>query len=484
MFWRGVLGYLPVNVVQGVVGLLNLVVFTRLLSPADYGVYALAFSVMTLVHTLAFTWLEAAMARFHARTASDGDSAVHFASIYRGFALLALALPVLAVPLLWLWPASPHIKLAIGAGLASILFRSLCKLVQEHRRAAGDVKSAALIDMGQTIGAFVLGAGLALAGLGGGAPLAGAGIAAAVVLAFTLPDELKLARSGRLEPARLRGYALYGVPIAFSMILSLVLASTDRFFLAYYLDTASVGLYHAGYSLANRTLDVLFIWLGMAGGPAAVAAFERGGRPALERAAREQIDLMLLITLPAAVGLALVAHPLAQLMIGGGLARGAAYVTPWIAVSAFFAGLTTYYLLQAFTLACRTGLLFVAMAIPAGMNLVLNLLLVPRMGLDGALWATAVSYALGAVAFVLLGRRALPLPLPWNAFLRCGVAAAGMAAAVMVLPAFGGLLELILKAAAGAAVYVGLAIVLDASRARGHFRRGVALLMARAARAA
>ena len=60
MFWRGVVGYLPVNIVQGVTGLLRLVVFTRLLPPAQYGVYALAFSVMSLVYTLTFTWLEAA----------------------------------------------------------------------------------------------------------------------------------------------------------------------------------------------------------------------------------------------------------------------------------------------------------------------------------------------------------------------------------------------------------------------------------------
>ena len=37
MFWRGVLGYLPVNIVQGLTGLLTIVVFTRVLAPADYG---------------------------------------------------------------------------------------------------------------------------------------------------------------------------------------------------------------------------------------------------------------------------------------------------------------------------------------------------------------------------------------------------------------------------------------------------------------
>ena len=52
---------------------------------------------------------------------------------------------------------------------------------------------------------------------------------------------------------------------------------------------------------------MIFIWLGMAGGPAAIAALERGGLEALQKTAREQAGLMILIALPAATGLALVA---------------------------------------------------------------------------------------------------------------------------------------------------------------------------------
>ena len=60
MFWRGVLGYLPVNIVQGLVGLATIVTFTRLLQPSQFGDYALGFSVMSLLHTAIFTWNEAA----------------------------------------------------------------------------------------------------------------------------------------------------------------------------------------------------------------------------------------------------------------------------------------------------------------------------------------------------------------------------------------------------------------------------------------
>jgi O-antigen/teichoic acid export membrane protein len=379
---------------------------------------------------------------------------------------LAVVFLLVAGAVAWLLPLEPVLKGAVAAGLLCVPLRSLAKLAQEHRRAAGRVRPSAMLDIGQSAGAFVIGAALAAMGAGGAAPLLGAGLAAIACAAFVLPGEIRLARGGHVERARVAEYLHYGLPVSLSLILSLALATTDRFMLAAFLSPESVGVYHAGYSLSNRTLDVLFIWLGAAGGPAAVMALERGGQAALKETCREQASLMLLICLPAAVGLALVAHPLAELMVGQGLRDGAARVTPWIAASGFFAGLTTYYLHTAFTLARRTRLLLVAMAIPAAANLGLTFLLIPRFGLDGAMWATTASYAIGALASFAIGRRAMPLPIPWDAVFRCGLAAAVMAAAVRLVPAWGGPIELLAKAAVGMVVYGLCAFALDAAGVR------------------
>ena len=479
MFWRGVLGYLPVNIVQGVVGLLTIVAFTRLLTPGQFGDYALGFSVMSLVHTAVFTWNEAALARLWAAEDVRGRAADHAATVYRTWLVLLLVLPLAALAAA-LWPMSPGLKLAVLAGLAAVVPRTFVKLVQERQRAAGEVSGAASLDMVLTLGAFVLGAGFAAAGAGGASPLIGLGLAASLCLLWRLPGELRLARSGRFDAARLGPHAQFGVPVALSLILALVLSSTDRFLLAAFLDAEAVGVYHAGYSLANRTLDVVFIWLGAAGGPALVMALERGGREALAPAAREQASVMLLLTLPAAVGLALVAGPLAQLMIGEALAAQAAHVTPWIAASGLLAGLTTYYFHQAFTLGRRTVLLLAAMAVPAAANLALNLLLIPRFGLDGALYATLASYGLGLLASAALGRRAMPLPVPWTTLAQAAAASLAMALVVQRLPAIGGLFELVLKAGTGALVYGAVVAALDAGGLRS---RGLALLKARRAEA-
>lgn len=466
MFWKGVWGYLPANILQGVVGFLTIVLFTRLLEPAEFGLYALAFSVVTLAHVGVFSWLEAAMARFWAAETPGAGLKALFASLYRvAFGLSAVFLAVAAV-VLWLWPGDPLFRLALAAGLAGVPARCLVKLGQERYRAAGEVGKAAALDMATTAGGLAIGVGCALAGAGGAAPLLGLGLAPLLALPFILPGELREARGGRLERDRVRAYAGYGYPIAASLALTVVLASTDRFLLAAFLDEAAVGAYHAGYSIANRTLDVLFLWLGSAGQPALVMALERGGADRLRTAAREQLSTFLLIGLPAAAGVALVARPLAEVLIGPDLRAAAASVTPLIALSALLYGLTAYYFGQAFTLGQRTRRLLAAMAIPAAANVLLNMFLIPRYGLLGAAWATAISFALGLAATLIMGRRVLALPFAWDSLIRCSVATAVMAAAVLALPPIGGAAELVLDACIGGLVYSAAALVLNAAGVR------------------
>ncbi|MET4684477.1 lipopolysaccharide biosynthesis protein [Brevundimonas faecalis] len=471
MFWRGVFGYLPANVVQGVVGFLTIVVFTRLLDADAYGRYALAFSVMTLAHVATFSWLEAAMARFWAAQREGADMASHFASLYRTvFIMTAIFVPAMVL-ILWLWPMPDAFRLPLGVALAGIPVRCLSKLAQERYRAAGEVRKAALLDIWNGIAGFGVGVACAVAGMGAAAPLAGLLIAPLAAMPFFLPGELSEARRGVVDRERLKTYAVYGYPIAASLGLAVVLASTDRFLLALFMNEAAVGAYHASYSIANRTLDVLFIWLGAAGTPALVMALERGGRETLLKAAREQASTLVLIGLPAAVGVALVARPLAEFLIGEDLRDAAAQVTPWIALSAFLSGMTVYYFHQAFTLGRRTGWLLAAMCVPAVANVLLNLVLIPRYGVMGAAWSTAASFAIGAVASIAVGRRIMPLPIPWNALARCGLACIVMALVVWMLPPLGGFLELMLDASVGALVYAVCAYALNAGGVRDLVKR-------------
>ncbi|MGH7011455.1 MAG: oligosaccharide flippase family protein, partial [Caulobacteraceae bacterium] len=360
-----------------------------------------------------------------------------------------------------LWPAAAPVKWAMAAGLFAILTRSLLKFVQERRRADGEVAGAVRLDVVQSIGGFLLGLTFIAAGARASGAIGGMGAIAAVVLVFSLPGEMSAIGKARPGATRARSYFAYGAPVAAGLVLSAVMATTDRFLLAAFDGETAVGAYHAGSSLAGRAMDAIFIWLAMAGGPAMIAALERGGEAALEKAARRQAETMIAIGLPAMVGLVLVARPLAAVMIGPSLSAEAGMVAAWIAVAGFLAGLTCYYLNLAFTLARRTGLLVVSMSIAAASNVILNLALIPRFGLQGAMWGTTASFAVAAAASLILGRRALHLPLCLATLARAAAAVLAMALAVLALPAPGGILEVAIDVATGAGVYALAAFGLD-----------------------
>src|SRR5262249_44974504 len=151
------------------------------------------------------------------------------ATLYTTYAAVAFAAPVIGFLVYAFAPLTPGLRLAVAAGLVSVAVRGLLKMAQERRRAAGDVKGFALIEVLATGGGCAVGIGLAFAGMGAAPPFAGIGAVALFCLVLALPPELKTARAGRFEPARFRRYAAYGLPLSWSLALSLALASTDRF---------------------------------------------------------------------------------------------------------------------------------------------------------------------------------------------------------------------------------------------------------------
>jgi O-antigen/teichoic acid export membrane protein len=468
MFFKGLWGYLPANVLQGVVGFATLVAFTRLLTPEEYGQYALALGVTTLAQTVFFTWIEAAMARFYIAESRDNPDAPHlYGTLWRLYAWVFAVFALVSALGLWLWSGNGALKLAIGYGLATTVFKSLIKAVQEQRRAEGRVGSASMIDMIQTAGGFVIGIICALAGLGGGSPVLGVGLIALLTLPLVAREDLGRAIKGVFDRDRARAYAQYGIPVSLSLILTLALYTVDRFLIAGILNEAEAGAYHAGYSLASRILDVLFIWLGAAGTPAMVHALETGGVSALRDNARQQLKTMAFIMFPATAGLIMVAPAFGTLMIGEALRDRALSVTGLISLGALLSGLNTYYFLQAFTLAKTTRLLVAAMAVPAVSNIALNLLLIPSMGLNGAALATALSFALGLVASWTLGRKGLALPVPWLDLFMTAACAVFMMAVVSLIPLTGQPIDLVVQSVCGGTVYAALAWLLDLNNVRG-----------------
>ena len=466
MIWRSLLGYFPASLAVGLASFGGVYVLTRLLSPADYGFYALALTTMGIVYTLSITWAEAAAYRFAGAADARGESRDHVRTILLLLAASA-AFGLILMSGAVLLAADPALRIALIAAMAAVAFAPLVNAAQEMNRAHQRVSRYTTLRMIQDLGAFALGSFLAWrTGLGPAAPFVG--LACVLALLATV-EGLRLWRAshgGQVQPARVKPYLSYGAPVALALALNIALDAGDRFLIALFLGPEAVGVYAAGYGVADKTVGLLCMLAAAGGAPMMMTAWERDGPRAMHNVSAQVARTLMLIAAPAAAGLALVARPLVDVMIGEDMRAQAAAIMPWIALSGLINGFVLYYLSEAFQLSRRTGLRAALMAIPAAANIALNAVLLPWIGLMGAVYATVACYALALVLLAGAGQKLAPLAWPWRDFLRIAGSCSAMAIAVRLTPAPGGFAELFMKASVGAATYVIAVLAFDAAGAR------------------
>lgn len=460
-------GYMPVSLANGLVGFGSVYVFTRALGGEDYGRYALLFSFMALLHTLTLTWAEAASFRFAGRAIQTGDLPGHYRT---GVSLIARSLVFMAlgVALLAVFFRNDPKYLAILPWLFLVaMINTFGQLALEAHRAHQRVSRYALSETGRIVLGFLAGAALAyFSGLGPTAPFIGMAFGGAVMLIREGPWLAREARGGTPDPGRTAAWLRFGLPVAGAMALDILLSVSDRFLIKYFLDELAVGAYAAGYGVADKPVLMLCAWAALGASPLMMAAYEAEGKAAATRAAGDLFGMILFLGLPAATGLALVAEPLAEAVIAADLREQATQIIPFIAVSGLLNGLLIHYVSESFQLVRRTDQRALLMIVPVVVNIGLNLLLLPRLGVMGAVYATVFSYGLAVLLLGFFGRRLLRLPVPLGDLAKVSFAAFCMWPMIYFLPDFGGWGELFMKVTAGGLTYILVALLVNAGRAR------------------
>ena len=470
MIWRQMLGYIPVNLANIIVSFGTIAILTRLFDGAEFGRYALAVASMHFIHMTLFSWVEAAMARFYARAERDGDMASHLKIIYKSSFYMAIAGLPIFMGIIYFLPLETRMKMLVAFALGSTCITLIYNIGIEAHKAAHRIGRYSAIHTSQSLLGFSVGIILIMmTPLREVAPFIGIIIANSIAILVDIPFMRKRMKGGKIEPARTRNYFAYGLPISLSLMLTYILSQGDLFFINHFMGAEAVGQYNAGYNLANRSLDVLFIWIGMAVTPIAITALEHDGIEKTKEVLKNYGATLLLFILPAATGVALVAEP-AGFILGESVRAEAVKIIPWIAFAGVMNGFISYYAQRAFMLSKNTGVLALTMTVPVLLNIGLNIYLIPTYGLKGAIWATVASYGLGLVMSIIVARRYFPLPLPFKALVQTGFACAVMAGIVLALPdslkALPDIAELLIKAGVGAAVYGFVVFAINAADCR------------------
>ena len=466
MIWKHLFGYLPANLIAGLVQFGVVFLYTRLLGADDYGRYVLVLTGMQLTHTIFMTWAEAGGYRFAQEALLKNETNDHIRTTL-GMCAFSTIPALIFVALAFANAPDPRMGAAIAWLFLCLPTMTLMQCSLEIRKARQEVRRWSMLTIFRSLAGLGLGVIAAFYwNVGPAAPFIGVGFATLAVVTFEIIDLANLSAGGRFRVERAKTYFTYGLPIAMALTLELGLSAGDRFLIAAFLNEAAVGAYAAGYGVADQTIRLICIWAATAGGPLLLEAWERGGPKTLNEPGLNMSRMMLLLTLPAAIGIAAVAYPLSEFMIGEELREQAAKIIPWIAAAGLLNGWMIYYFSEAFVLSRRTGLRAAMMVVPLVVNIVLNIVLLPRIGLMGAVYATVASYGLAVLLAAFVPRRFAPLPFPFLDAAKTLAACAVMVMAVRLIPPIGGLLELILKAGLGAASFGLGAFAINAAGAR------------------
>jgi O-antigen/teichoic acid export membrane protein len=397
--------YVGASVLARVGGIVLIPLYTRRLTPAEYGDYALA-QTLVLIFPALFTFglLSAIPRVFY-----DGDVAAsgpRTASVASWLAVLAIGSGLLAeAAVLALASPGEHLFgrweltciLAAGVGMA------LAGVPHVYLRASQRTLTAAMFQLLQ----FVLSAGSGLAlvaaagrGLRGSieALAVSSGIAGVVSLAFIV-----LRMRGALDRAVLREALRFSIPFVPHIVASWFQGVTDRW------TMKGIGLDRelGGYSLAAQLVSPVPLVVNAyadADNPRQGEIFRASGLAGIDAILNRTRRAYLLATiLPA--GLIVAAVPVLSLLVGKDFVP-ALRLLPFLLVSSLFDALQ-YPSANVVYYASSTRYVPIATVSSGVVNVGLNILLIPHLGVYGAIIARAVAAAVRMTIMTLAAHSCL-----------------------------------------------------------------------------
>jgi O-antigen/teichoic acid export membrane protein len=456
MLFRHIIGYTPSLLIPAFTSFLAVFAYTRLLSPAEYGHYALALNSMNLLNAVFFFWLQVSLPRLMPQAIKKNKDAAFRTTAYAAYAAVSAIIVILGVPLVCFFPFGNFREVAFAA-IPLALSRSVLILNQSFHRSYLDFNRYNIIECGQAVLGLVIGLCLVYFGnMGGIGANIGMVIGMLCMLSVDFRTMIKASRSD-FDPEILKEIIFFGAPLVGSFALGFVIATADRYFIDYFQGPAQVGIYSAGYTLVDRVITMLFMAIATPSFPLAVQRLEQEGLGAAQNQMVRNGAAVALLVLPACAGLLLANEHLVNILIGADFREGALKVVPWIVGASVLNGFSSHYFCHAFHLAKRPRLLFWIQLPPVIISLFLNVILVPKFGYMGAAYATFVSYAVLLGLTVWTGSKIFPFAFPFKEFGKILAAIALMATALSSVSFSLTAVGLVEKIAAGCALYaVGL----------------------------
>ncbi len=267
-------------------------------------------------------------------------------------------------------------------------------------------------------------------------------IAQALVLLVSMPVGLWLIRRDLINSINAhwtRRLVAFGAPFILTEVAFWLFSSIDRWMLATIMGPREVGVYSVAFRISVLA-SFLSLAFGMAWSPYAVK-LQSEYPTQFKRMYAEILVLLVVVMLFAGGGIALFAGELVAILLP---VEFAAASTP-LAILAFCVVVQASQQITAvgISLSFKSYLFVYLVWGAAGVNVLLNLVLIPSMGSTGAAWATLIAHLLLTCGYLICTQCVYPIPFPITRLLWVTAIGAVMLAFALMLHSYEFSLKLI-----------------------------------------
>ena len=381
--------YSVAQIAPSLLGIVAIMLFTRVFPPVAYGRYALAMTFVGLLSTLGFGWIQQSITRFEPQLNED-ELVENVVSVFLVSGLLvAIVAAVGYVSFGDLLGGYRPFYLATAALiLLQGAFRTLNVLFRIRLESGSFTKYKLFLGVTKLAFAVVLALFVFDSIVGW---MWGHAVALLLTVVFMARESGVVGVSPRMQSTLLARFAQYGFPMIGWLLGLTLLQFADRVLLEFLRGTSAVGVYSPNYSLVQRGLFLAFTPIGQAAQPLMMNAWDGTNSERIRDLMTDFTRYLLVLGVPATIFAAVMGRPLSTLLLADQYREG--YLIIPIVAPGLFLWNSALIGHTGFEIEERTKVMFIGISGAVVLNVVLNVPLITAYGYLGAAVATLVSFS-------------------------------------------------------------------------------------------
>lgn len=411
---KDVVIYFISKIIIGIIGLVVLKLYSSMIDPAGYGEYSLVASLVTALISIFIGWIGSSALRYYDEY--KDKKILLFTNITFYYIFMLMLCYIILYLCKYLMPTIPIEKYYIFIVFFTMTM-SMQEILEKLLRASNKTVVYALASVVQSILSIILFYIIVkYTNLEAESIFISAAMSKAVFVImslFTLGYIIKF-RGFRIDKKILKKFLNYGIPMIGVWGVGWILHYCDRYIISMYINNYEVGIYDMSCKISENTINLLISSFTLSIFPMLIRDWNKGGKKVIEDKFKTIVKYYNLIILPAVVGLILISDKLYLGIIDPKYASGKLVIII-ISIGTFINGLNSI-LNKIWQLNEKTKNILYILIASVIINLVLNIILIPSMGINAAALTTLISYVFSIVVTYVFVRKEMIIKFDVKSF--------------------------------------------------------------------